>query len=973
MSKLKIGLNLVGREFWLAGVTTLDMLIRSMALLAEKPEFYLVVTPKTLQDYPCHAALRSAVAGVVFLGPKPVVAEQTLGEYIHAPTAEDLFGMVDVLFPLNSDVLPGLPAISWIPDCQHIHLPELFSPAEMRWRQRTFQAVAEQAGFIYFMSAAVERDFRKQFPACRAQSRTVFFRILPEASWYAPEPEAVRNRYQIPADYIICCNQFWAHKNHALLYRALGLLKQAGISLHLVCTGNKTDYRNLAFFDSLQELAAELGIVDQLHITGPLPRQDQLQLIRASRFAVQPSSFEGFSLSVAECRALGKEILLSDLPVHREHGYGVLVDTASAEAWAQQLREMYERTRPGPDLAAETKASDASLALARQFAQDMDAMFRDAVAEFDRLRSRLKFRRLAIATSLAPRGVRNQQQAVNSWLAQGFRVVSLNAADEVTALQRLFPDVEFVPVTRDARGKYGKPYVYFDDFLAYFRECGDPVCGIVNSDVHLLSEYALPAFFAGEAKDGLVFGSRIDVKSLGQRQGSMYHAGFDFFFFDRKLLELYPAEEFCIGQPWWDYWLPLMALNRGVPVKRLMTPVAFHLKHPVQWQPEVRTQLGLAMAKHIPTPTKYTADTIQDFLEYACGNIRKRAQNIEIGTKRRRSPMTAKIPIIFCHRGNSDYLQYSLLQARRTNPDAPILLFGDESNNCYPFVTHLKAESSRAAQDFAANYVHLSVNPPDYELYCFLRWFMILGHCARHKIRRFFYVDSDVMLYTDVNRAEFQEFAWGMTGHNMAMGFFTTDLLKEFCLYLINQYRDAAVVADLREEFRQKQQAGQAIAISDMLFAARFVSAHPDVYQDLSAIRHGSAFNENIRSAETTVYAAKGKIAGIILVQGIPYLYHQERQQWVKLHSIHCQGPDLKPLMKILWEAPAGNAPEQVWTLDEHWQWQEAHLLEVLGGMPQKLRRLQEQNVIDPLEQKALLLGYNKLLGAFLTGADAAE
>ena len=149
---------------------------------------------------------------------------------------------------------------------------------------------------------------------------------------------------------------------------------------------------------------------------------------------------------------------------------------------------------------------------------------------------------IIIATSIAPHELANQQKAVESWISQGFHVVSLNAFDEMEMLSPLFPNVNFVQVTRDARKQYGKPLVFFDDILAFFRQRTDRICGIMNSDVILNSQYSLSDFFCREAQNGLVFGSRIDVDNLASLQGKMYNGGFVFFFFDRLLLKVFPAE-----------------------------------------------------------------------------------------------------------------------------------------------------------------------------------------------------------------------------------------------------------------------------------------------------------------------------------------------------------------------------------------------------------------------------------------------
>ena len=235
-----------------------------------------------------------------------------------------------------------------------------------------------------------------------------------------------------------------------------------------------------------------------------------------------------------------------------------------------------------------------------------------------------------IATSIAPHGIENQQLAIESWQKQGFNVVSLNTKEEVELLRSSFPEIEFAVVSRDAREKYGKPFVYFDDFIDYFKKTGQKICGIVNSDVHLICAKNLPAFFSSEAQDCLVFGSRIDVDHLGNLQGEMYHMGFDFFFFDRVLLDLFPAEEFCIGQPWWDYWMPLVPAGKGKAIKRLTTPIAYHVKHSINWDPKVRIDLGLRMSKYFRTKVPVTETNMLAFLQYVCRIIHEKSQKISL-------------------------------------------------------------------------------------------------------------------------------------------------------------------------------------------------------------------------------------------------------------------------------------------------------------------------------------------------------
>lgn len=199
---------------------------------------------------------------------------------------------------------------------------------------------------------------------------------------------------------------------------------------------------------------------------------------------------------------------------------------------------------------------------------------------------------LTIVTSIAPKEIAKQVRAVRSWHKLGFCVVSINSREETEILQEYFPDVNFVQAKRDAKSVLGKPFVYLDDILEYIGQANSEICGIVNSDIYLSGDDNIVSFIRSEAKNSLVYGSRIEVESLENLKGEVYKNGFDFFFFDRALVSQFPKSEFCIGATWWDYWVPLTAILAGYPVKKLVSPFAYHIKHPWKWDEKQWFLLG---------------------------------------------------------------------------------------------------------------------------------------------------------------------------------------------------------------------------------------------------------------------------------------------------------------------------------------------------------------------------------------------
>ena len=99
---------------------------------------------------------------------------------------------------------------------------------------------------------------------------------------------------------------------------------------------------------------------------------------------------------------------------------------------------------------------------------------------------------IAVATSIPPSLTRRdngevlpdyQDLCVQSWIGNGFRVLSINDPDEIPALARRYPDVTFVATTRNASEWTGRKNPYIADLLLALNQADEPVLGIINSDL----------------------------------------------------------------------------------------------------------------------------------------------------------------------------------------------------------------------------------------------------------------------------------------------------------------------------------------------------------------------------------------------------------------------------------------------------------------------------------------------------------
>ncbi|MCD8489641.1 MAG: FkbM family methyltransferase [Desertifilum sp.] len=174
--------------------------------------------------------------------------------------------------------------------------------------------------------------------------------------------------------------------------------------------------------------------------------------------------------------------------------------------------------------------------------------------------------------------------------------MSLNSSAEIEQLEK-DSNINFIPVKRDARQEFGKPLIYLDDLLENLRDRPSSVSGIINADIYLKASPEFLQTICEQACNSLVFGSRIEVDSIEQDWGNAYPMGFDFFLFDKRLLNALPTSPYCLGMPWWDYWLPWMAYQQGIPLKIVTSPLAYHIKHQTQYASEAWQNLGLKFAE----------------------------------------------------------------------------------------------------------------------------------------------------------------------------------------------------------------------------------------------------------------------------------------------------------------------------------------------------------------------------------------
>jgi glycosyltransferase involved in cell wall biosynthesis len=269
-----------------------------------------------------------------------------------------------------------LPAVSWIPDVQHRHLPQLASRYERFMRDLLFRELLRDATFTVASSDAARTDLIRFYHADPARLRVLRFVSQPRLAAMLPLAELVA-KFHIPQRFVHLPNQLWKHKNHELVVEAL----RAAPEVTVVATGPREDYRHADVYSKLLSRIHAAGIAQRFIHLGLVSFPELISLMHHSVAVVNPSRFEGWSTTVEEAKSLGKRVLVSDLAVHREQApaRGSYFGVDNAPALAQQLREAWATYDPAEDERAANAAAAALPSRTRAFAKTYEQIIIDAM------------------------------------------------------------------------------------------------------------------------------------------------------------------------------------------------------------------------------------------------------------------------------------------------------------------------------------------------------------------------------------------------------------------------------------------------------------------------------------------------------------------------------------------------------------------------------------------------------------------
>ena len=204
----------------------------------------------------------------------------------------------------------------WFPDFQEIHFPENFTYKDRIFRKLNIALALKHSTKIIVSSKSVQKDLKKINYNCYKKSV-----ILKHTNYVEPFKNIkslnfLQKKYNIDKSFFLLPNHYWVHKNHIVVLKALKIIENQ--DFQIVSTGMCYDHRKINHFLKLEKYIKDNSLQKKFKILGIVSFVDLCSLMYHSLAVLNPSKSEGWGNSADQASLLGKKVILSNIPVHKE-------------------------------------------------------------------------------------------------------------------------------------------------------------------------------------------------------------------------------------------------------------------------------------------------------------------------------------------------------------------------------------------------------------------------------------------------------------------------------------------------------------------------------------------------------------------------------------------------------------------------------------------------------------------------------
>lgn len=247
------------------------------------------------------------------------------------------------IFPAQDHLaysMPG-PTIGTIHDLMHRYepsFPEVSALGLYSRRERHYRNTCRNAAAILVDSQTGKQHVLDAYGIANERVHVLPY-VAPPYIYQKNIPREFDERYHLPSQYLFYPAQFWQHKNHLNLIRALAIARERLPDLSLVLAGSPKNNSR-----AMKEAVYRLGISSAVIMLGYVPDDDMAELYRRSQGLIMPTFFGPTNIPPLEAMATGTPMALSDIYAMREQSReaAIYFDPASVDAIAEAMIKLVE-------------------------------------------------------------------------------------------------------------------------------------------------------------------------------------------------------------------------------------------------------------------------------------------------------------------------------------------------------------------------------------------------------------------------------------------------------------------------------------------------------------------------------------------------------------------------------------------------------------------------------------------------------
>ena len=191
--------------------------------------------------------------------------------------------------------------------------PEIYLNDEFEFREFLYKNTLRKAVAILVDDELSKKKMQERYGVDADRIHVARFFPMVDAQLMTIPSVDVSVKYSVKKPFLFYPAQFWAHKNHAYILRALKKLKEKNIFVDVVFVGN--DYGNKKF---LIKTVESMNLTAQVHFLGFISREEVVAFYKTALALVMPTYFGPTNIPPLEAFAFGCPVCYSDLPGLRE-------------------------------------------------------------------------------------------------------------------------------------------------------------------------------------------------------------------------------------------------------------------------------------------------------------------------------------------------------------------------------------------------------------------------------------------------------------------------------------------------------------------------------------------------------------------------------------------------------------------------------------------------------------------------------